>query len=149
MGAKVDNCNLIVIYLSMVLHNTIITKERKKEGRIVKSKILLLTLLMVGTIFILAGCNSKSKWADGVYEGSAQGMNGAVAVKVSVEKGKISAVDIVSHEETKGVSDVAMERVPNSIIDKQKTEVDTVSGATISSKAIMAAVENALEQAAE
>ena len=40
-----------------------------------------------------------------------------------------------------------MDAVVNKIVAKQSVEVDAVSGATVSSKAVMHAVKNALEQA--
>ena len=99
---------------------------------------------------MLAACGksgSESKWNDGEYEGTAEGMHGDMEVSVTIEKGKISKIDIVSQAETEGVSDVAVERVPEDIIKKQSTEVDTVSGATESSKTIISAVEEALNKA--
>jgi uncharacterized protein with FMN-binding domain len=111
-----------------------------------KKRLLLITFVLLSTIFMLTGCG-KSKWNDGEYEGNAEGMHGDLGVNVVIEDGKISKIDIVSEAETEGVSDVAMERVPEDIIDEQSTEVDTVSGATESSKTIIAAVEDALSKA--
>ncbi len=82
--------------------------------------------------------------ADGVYEGSANGMGGAVKVAVTVSGGKITAVEIVEHSETAGVSDPAIEQMPAKIIDAQSTDVDAVAGATVTSEAIKEAVKAAL-----
>ncbi len=111
-------------------------------------KLLLIIFVLLSSIFMLVGCGKKeSSWNDGEYEGTSEGMHGDLGVNVVIEDGKISKIDIVSQNETEGVSDVAMERVPENIIDKQSTEVDTVSGATESSKTIIAAVEDALTKA--
>ena len=82
--------------------------------------------------------------ADGVYEGSANGMGGAVKVAVTVSGGKITAVEVVEHNETAGISDPAIEKMPAKIVDAQSTDVDAVAGATVTSEAIKEAVKAAL-----
>ncbi|MDO4837965.1 MAG: FAD-dependent oxidoreductase [Clostridia bacterium] len=82
--------------------------------------------------------------ADGVYEGSANGMGGAVKVAVTVSGGKITAVEVVEHNETAGISDPAIEQMPAKIVDAQSTDVDAVAGATVTSEAIKEAVKAAL-----
>ena len=82
--------------------------------------------------------------ADGVYEGSANGMGGAVKVSVTVSGGKITAVEVVEHNETAGISDPAIEQIPAKIVDAQSTDVDAVAGATVTSEAIKEAVKAAL-----
>jgi len=81
------------------------------------------------------------------YLGVGRGIGGDVTVKVTMDGDKISSVEIVSHNETDIISDKAISDLPIVIIEKQSTEVDTVSGATVTSKAIIEAVNNALEQA--
>lgn len=57
---------------------------------------------------------------------------------------QIESVEILSNHETVGVADRALTKIPQKIVETQSTEVDTVSGATITSNAIMNAVQNAL-----
>ena len=57
---------------------------------------------------------------------------------------QIESVEIHSNHETVGVADRALTEIPQKIVETQSTEVDTVSGATITSNAIMNAVQNAL-----
>lgn len=85
-----------------------------------------------------------SSLEDGVYTGSGDGYNGPIEVEVTVENGEISNVEILSHSESDGISDPAIEQVPVSIVENNSTEVEVVSGATFSSEGIMAAVNNAL-----
>ncbi|NLW17928.1 MAG: FMN-binding protein [Firmicutes bacterium] len=85
-----------------------------------------------------------SKVADGVYEGAAQGFSDEIRVKVTVESGRITAVEVVSINDTPEVYPKAVEEVPERIIEKQHWNVDATSGATVSSKGIMEAVKNAL-----
>ena len=80
------------------------------------------------------------------YIGEADGFGGPVKVKVTMDGDKIAKIDVLSHGETAGVSDPAFKTIPDAIIAAQSTTIDAASGATISSKAIMAAVENALSK---
>lgn len=82
---------------------------------------------------------------DGTYEGTAEAHNGPLTVEVSVEDKEITNIVIIDHEETEGVSDPAFEEIPANIMDYQSTEVDLISGATVTSEAIVEAVTNALE----
>ena len=59
---------------------------------------------------------------------------------------KIAKIDILSHGDTAGVCNAAYDTVPGKIIEAQSTNVDAATNATISSKAIMAAVEDALSK---
>lgn len=83
-------------------------------------------------------------WSDGKYTGEAKGHNGQITVEVEVVAGKIANITILSHNETPMLSDEAFNKVPAAIISTQSTQVDTVSGATVTSKAVMAAVNDAL-----
>lgn len=81
---------------------------------------------------------------DGTYEGTGTGFGGQIKVQVTVKDTKITAIDILSApgedssflQKAKGI----IER----IIEAQNLEVDTISGATYSSRGILSAVKNAL-----
>jgi uncharacterized protein with FMN-binding domain len=90
---------------------------------------------------------ASGKYSDGTYEGEASAYGPNLKVQVSVSGGKISDIEIISHNETPGFYERAFETVPSEIIQKQSTDVDTVSGATYSSKGIINAVNNALKGA--
>ena len=96
---------------------------------------------------LLFSCTTPSKWQDGAWQGKAEGVHGDVLLTVTVEKGRIAKIAIDKEEEAAGVSDLAFTRIPAAIITKQSPKVDAVTGATGSSKAIMAAVEDALTKA--
>ena len=81
------------------------------------------------------------------YTADGQGMIGAVTVTVDYADGKINAVTVDAHNETAGISDPAIARIPVEIVEKQSIAVDTVAGATMTSKAILSAVEAALTAA--
>lgn len=83
------------------------------------------------------------------YLGVGNGLGGELIVKITMDGDKITAIELVKHSETAGVSDPAIEKVPAAIIAANSTEgIDTVSGATITSKAIIAAVKDALSKVA-
>lgn len=83
--------------------------------------------------------------ADGTYTGSAAGFQPDLTVEVTVSGGKITGIEIVSHGDTAGISDNAINEMPGKIIDAQSLEVDTVSGATMTSQGIIKAVFEALK----
>lgn len=82
---------------------------------------------------------------DGVYEGSATIWPVKAVVQVAIENRRIARIDILEHRTMLGGP--AEEIIPAKIIEKQSTNVDAVSGATMSSDAIMNAVELAIEGA--
>ena len=88
-------------------------------------------------------------WADGKYLGSAESFGGKLEVEVTVSGGKITKVDVLAHSDTPGISDGAIKGVPERIVAANTVKVEAVSGATISSGAVMDAVENALQGAME
>ena len=95
----------------------------------------------------LGSCSKSPKYADGTYTGTAEGRNGDVTVSVTVSGGKITAASVTGHEETEGIADPAITEIPARIVKAQSARVDAVSGATITSKAIMQAAEKALANA--
>ena len=108
---------------------------------------ILSTIAIISTL--LVGCGS-GKYTDGTYTGEGQGASGAIKVEVKVEKGKISEVNLVEHNETKTLVDGVKENLIPEIIEKQSTEgVEAISGATNSSKGLIDAVNKALESAAK
>lgn len=104
------------------------------------SVLLTMALAMATPLYAMA----EAIPANGVYEGSANGMGGAVKVAVTVEDGKISDVEVLEHKETAGISDPAIEQIPQAIVDAQSTDVEAVTGATVTSEAIKEAVAAAL-----
>ena len=84
---------------------------------------------------------------DGEYTGSGEGFGGKIEVRITVNGGRIVKIEIISAEnETAEFLNLAKRLIPN-IISGQKTDVDTISGATYSSKGIIAAVKEAVSKA--
>ena len=95
--------------------------------------------------------SGTTAWAQsytaGVYTAQANGNNGPVTVEVEVSDAEILSVKVTEHAETAGLSDTPIERIPAKIVEGQTLAVDTVSGATNTSNAILKAAEDALAQA--
>ncbi|WP_251230601.1 flavocytochrome c [Adlercreutzia aquisgranensis] len=81
--------------------------------------------------------------------GTGMGKHGNFDVEVSVTDGAIDRITVLDSLETPGLGDVAMEKMTKAIIDGQTLNVDTVSGATLSSMAFMNAVSSALDTLGE
>jgi len=92
----------------------------------------------------LAEAGGSQSFADGEFEGEAAGFGGTMKIKVVVEGGKITSIELLEHSETPGIGDVGADAVIANIIAEQKTDVDVSSGATVTSNALMEAVKNAL-----
>ncbi|MBU5593360.1 FMN-binding protein [Clostridium sp. MSJ-4] len=111
-------------------------------------KIVSLSVALVMSVFILAACGNSGKYKDGSYEGVGKGASGEIKVSVEVKKGKIEDIKLLEHKETKTMIEPAIENLVPEIKKKQSTEgIDTVSGATNSSKGILEAINGALEKA--
>ena len=83
----------------------------------------------------------------GTYEETVSGRNGKMTVEVVLGEDKIEAVNVKDHQETATVASVALERVPSKIVELQTTNVDAVTGATVTSNAIIYAVKEAVKEA--
>lgn len=80
------------------------------------------------------------------YIGEDRGIGGPIKVLVKMKDDKITDIEVVYHNETKGVGTNAIDTIISSIIENQTTDVDTVSGATVTSKALLNAVKNAIDK---
>lgn len=84
----------------------------------------------------------------GIYNVKAKGHGSSfMPMKVVLSKDKIEKIDIDSSGETKGVADEVFKRLPQQIIDGQTLNVDTISGATISSHGVIDGVAEAIDSA--
>lgn len=86
---------------------------------------------------------------DGEYEASVDGQEGTMTVKTTIADGKISKVEIAEQHETEAVAKAALDNLPAAIAEQNSVNVDTVSGATLTSNRILDAVTDCLNQAAK
>ena len=78
-------------------------------------------------------------------EGTAKGHNGDIKAVVTFDGDKISKIDL-EHEETEGLGDKAADSLVEKIVANNSVNVDTVSGATVTSVAVIDAVKAAIEK---
>ena len=90
----------------------------------------------------------EANFKDGTYTATGTGMAGDVTVKAEVKDGEIVSIELVEHNETEGIFEGAVDGVIPEIIKGQTTEVDVVSGVTLTSNAIIEAVNDIMDQAA-
>ena len=95
----------------------------------------------------ITAVQDASAYKDGTYYGTGKGFAGSIKVKVDIAGGKIASISIVSTKDGDSYVKSASSLL-DTIVEKQSTNVDTVSGATFSSRGIIAAVRSALSQAA-
>lgn len=129
----------VAAILVIIFGYNMVTEAREKDDEIAK--------LSAQIQSEEAGGDTAGSYKDGSYEGTATGFGGDITVKVTVDGGKITAVDIVSAEKEDGAYLTMAEDIIPKIIDAQTSEVDTISGATFSSSGIKNATAQALESA--
>lgn len=129
----------VAAILVIIFGYNMVTEAREKDDEIAK--------LSAQIQSEEAGGDTAGSYKDGSYEGMATGFGGDITVKVTVDGGKITAVDIVSAEKEDGAYLTMAEDIIPKIIDAQTSEVDTISGATFSSTGIKNATAQALESA--
>lgn len=96
----------------------------------------------------VASFTAPAAYKDGTYTGSAQGFGGAISVAVTIRDGKIADLRVTS---APGETEPYFSRakaVVSRVLSAGTPNVDTVSGATFSSRGILAAAQSAIEQAA-
>ncbi len=127
----------------------------KKFKKIILGILALLVLIIAGAgIYITKGLEAGaalvinrvnvSQLNDGIYNGKYDGGRWSNEVNVTILDGRITKIDIVKSvlvdnpETTKALI--------NSVISKQDTNIDVISGATVTSKAYLKSIENALNK---
>ena len=92
---------------------------------------------------------SQSGYRDGTYEGSAFGFGDVIRVSVTIQNGKMTDISVLKADgEDKPYYRQAVS-VLNEMLEAQSTEVDTVSGATLTANGLIDAVADALRKAAQ
>ena len=121
--------NLVLIVGVCFAYHNIATIRAEKEAKI-------------------AAKNSGSgSWKDGTYEGSGQGFGGQIVVCVTIKNGSISNIQIKEAKNEDSAYFNNAKKIIDTMKQKQTADVDVASGATYSSKGIIAAVQNALKEA--
>lgn len=118
-----------------------------------KKKILGALAVALAAVVLIAGCTGlQSKpaaqaYKAGSYEATAYGNLSDVTVRVTFSESAITEVKVLSQKETPVLYAPVEEKIPAAIVETQSLGVDTVTGATNSSKAILKAVADCVRQA--
>ena len=108
------------------------------------------SLSIIGLIILFTlgmGSCKSGKYHDGVYRGTGNGKGGELVVQVTIENGDIDSVELISSHETEMISDAAIQKILNAVNQEKSVNVDTVSGASMTSNALLDAIKMALREA--
>ena len=109
-------------------------------------------------ICLLSGINHFAQLKDGTYQGFAKGRtdqnhDGEISIEMRIADGRIDSINVLKFNQSinhkkygKYVTEV-LEKLPKDLISAQSIDVDIITGATISSNALLLAVARAHEQA--
>ena len=116
-----------------------------------KKKNVLASLLLAGAMFLTAcgGSTSSTSAAGGVsgsFTGTAKGM-GEVSVTLTLTDNVITDCTAKGDEETPGIGSVVIEQFPGEVVEGNTINLDSISGATITSNAFVEAAKAALTEA--
>ena len=84
---------------------------------------------------------------DGTYTATVDGQEGPLTLEVVIESGSTRDLVVVEEHETPTIGGRALEELPGMIVESNSTEVDAISGATLTSMRVVNAVLACLEQA--
>ena len=127
----------------------------KKIFKISVSIFILILLIGIGGIFFISrglstGMNlvindvELSSLSDGIYNGEYDAGRWSNEMNVAIKDHKIIKIEVV--KDVSFSKPEVTEAIINRVIEKQNTNVDVVSGATVTSKAYLKAMENALKK---
>ena len=105
------------------------------------------TVLAVVLALTLALSGSALAAADNSVTATAPGLDETVTVTLTVEDGVITAVEATTDKEEETVGREALEKIPAAIVEKNSLKVDGVAGATLTSRAVLAAATEAYLEA--
>ena len=94
-----------------------------------------------------ASVSGTVPYKEGIYYGTAEGYSGDVTVAVVIQEHTIKVILVTETSDDEAFFNRAMDVVKKVIRTQKTDDVDTVSGATYSSKGLLNAIKNALKQA--
>ena len=136
-------------------------KKKKKKASFLKKirrddLVAVLCALFIAAVAIFNAASGAAGRQAGVADsevpagaltltGVGQGRNGDITVQIAATNDRIYQIKIVDDQETEGIGSRAILSMPKTIYDAQSLKVDAVSGATLSSDGIKAAIFDALK----
>jgi uncharacterized protein with FMN-binding domain len=114
--------------------------------RIAAALVLCLSLAAAGCTPVALREDVPPKMSDGTFEGRAFKFPARLVVSLTVKDGKMTSIEIEKHPAPPKYTRL-MKQLAATMIEKQSTKVDGITGATISSNAFKKAVADALGKA--
>ncbi|MFQ6862707.1 MAG: FMN-binding protein [Beduini sp.] len=104
-------------------------------------------LLLILPLVLLCGCKSvkegaddmadtMNKYNDGIYTTTVQGYGGPFEISMTYKDDKIMDVTVGENNETPSIGGVAAEQISKNVVEQNTVELDTISGATVTSTAM-------------
>ena len=93
------------------------------------------------------GSGTSTTYAEGTYRATSFGKKSDITVETNFSSDAIESVEIIDHGETERIAQAALGKLPEQIVEFQSLGLDTVTGATLTSMAVLDAVAQCAEQA--
>lgn len=103
-------------------------------------KKIISALLATAMLATLVACGNSGT----VYTATAASYGGDLTVEVTMSEGTITKVEVTEHSDTEGIGSIAAEEIPAAMVEANTYAVDEVTGATVTSRAIISAVKEAI-----
>jgi fumarate reductase flavoprotein subunit len=109
--------------------------------------ILLLVIMVLGFTACSSPSSSGPRGEDGNYTETIRGHLGDITVNITVEGHQLAGVEVLAPQETPGLGGAAAQRLGERILETKSVDLDVVSGASITSAAVLAAARSCFDQA--
>ncbi|WP_232695979.1 flavocytochrome c [Brevibacillus daliensis] len=106
-------------------------------------------MLVFALVLTMAGCGGGKDTASGdvvTAVGQADGKHGPIKVEITVEKDKLKEIKVLESKENEVLAEPVYTKLSDQMIASNSTEVDAISGSTVTSDGFIAAVQDALKQ---
>lgn len=101
-------------------------------------------ILVLAMVLAITGCQPTAVSSNGgTFIGEAKGHNGAIKVEVTIDNEEIKDIQVLEQQESDFTKNV-FEQLPKAMIEANSADVDIVTGATVTSNALIAAVKDAV-----
>lgn len=108
------------------------------------NKKIVTLILIIFFLLTLSACKLGPSEVK-VFTGKGDGYGGVINAIVTCEDGNITKVELTAHNESRELRDKVIEELPSKIVQANSADIDGISGATITSDAVLYAVKNALD----
>lgn len=123
------------------------------KRRLVMIRHVMRALCLLAAALSCAGTESLgaevpgASYIPGEYSGKGRGRQGDIVVRIRVDEQRILEIEVLDHDEDPFTGVPALESLAETALEENSADLDTVSGATLSSRGFLEAVEDALDQA--